>query len=415
MINKIIIGLALFFSLISFAQEGTSSPYSFYGIGDVRFKGTTENQSMGGLSVLNDSIHLNMQNPASYASLKLTSFAIAGTFSATKLHTYSQDDKAQRTTLNYLAIAIPVKKFGFGFGLIPYSSVGYKIQNTTSDGIYQNIYRGKGGINKVYVGFGYKITKKLNLGADIQYNFGQIKTTSISLNKYSQFGSREVNTSDASGVNLNIGLTHQTKITKKLSLFSSLTFAPQANLNLSNKRVISTVQYNGGIENTIENTKDLDVPKTKLSLPSKFTFGIGVGELKKWSIGTEVTFQNNSGFANRFNDITNVTYTNATKISIGGFYIPKANSFSGYFKRVVYRGGFRYENTGLVINNQTIKDQAFTLGLGMPLRGTFSNINIGAEIGQRGTVLGGLIRENYANISIGLSLNDLWFQKRKYD
>ncbi len=415
MINKILVGLTLFFSLISFAQEGTSSPYSFYGIGDVRFKGTTENQSMGGLSVLNDSIHLNMQNPASYASLKQTSFAISGTFSSTKFKTYSQDDKAQRTTLNYLAFALPVKKFGFGFGLIPYSSVGYKIQNTSSDGIYQNIYTGKGGINKVYVGFGYKINKKLNFGADIQYNFGEIKTTSISINKYSQFGSREVNTSDASGVNFNIGLTHQTKITKKLNLFSSITFSPEAKLNLSNKRVISTVQYNGGIDNTIENTNDLSVANTKLKLPTKITFGAGVGELKKWSVGTEITLQDNSGFSNRFADITNVTYTNATKISIGGFYIPKYNSFSGYFKRVVYRAGFRYENTGLVINNKTIKDQAFTLGLGMPLRGTFSNINIGLELGQRGTVLQGLIRENYANISIGLSLNDLWFQKRKYD
>ena len=186
-------------------------------------------------------------------------------------------------------------------------------------------------------------------------------------------------------------------------------------MNLSNRRVISTVQYVGGQSNTIENTKDIDTPNAKLKLPTKLTFGLGVGELKKWSVGAEFTFQNNTGFANRFNDITNVTYTNGAKISLGGFYIPKYNSFSGYFKRVVYRGGFRYENTGLVLSGQTIKDQAFTLGLGMPLRGTFSNLNLGFELGQRGTVLGGLIRENYANISIGLSLNDLWFQKRKYD
>jgi hypothetical protein len=51
-------------SLVSFAQEGTASPYSYYGIGDVRFKGTVENRSMAAVAVEQD-IHINLQNPAS--------------------------------------------------------------------------------------------------------------------------------------------------------------------------------------------------------------------------------------------------------------------------------------------------------------------------------------------------------------
>jgi hypothetical protein len=46
MIKKIIV--SAFLSLVSFAQEGTASPYSYYGIGDVRFKGTVENRSIWG-------------------------------------------------------------------------------------------------------------------------------------------------------------------------------------------------------------------------------------------------------------------------------------------------------------------------------------------------------------------------------
>jgi len=78
MIKKIIISACLLLSLVSFAQEGTSSPYSFYGIGDIKFKGTVENRSMGSLSVFPDSIHINIQNPAHLASLKLTGLAIGG-------------------------------------------------------------------------------------------------------------------------------------------------------------------------------------------------------------------------------------------------------------------------------------------------------------------------------------------------
>jgi hypothetical protein len=39
------------------AQENSSSPYSFLGIGTKAFRGTVENRSMGGLGMLGDSIH----------------------------------------------------------------------------------------------------------------------------------------------------------------------------------------------------------------------------------------------------------------------------------------------------------------------------------------------------------------------
>ena len=68
-----------------------------------------------------------------------------------------------------------------------------------------------------------------------------------------------------------------------------------------------------------------------------------------------------------------------------------------------------------MIQNQTIKDYAFTAGFGLPLGGTFSNLNIGVEYGQKGTVLSNLVRENYTNVLMSLSLNDKWFVKRKYD
>jgi len=67
------------------------------------------------------------------------------------------------------------------------------------------------------------------------------------------------------------------------------------------------------------------------------------------------------------------------------------------------------------IKNETIRDYAFTAGLGLPLGGTFSNLNLGVEYGRRGTAKALLIEENYTNVILSLSLNDRWFIKRKYD
>ena len=425
MIKKVIVSISLFFSLAIFAQEGTSSPYSFYGIGDIKFKGTVENRSMGGISVFPDSIHLNLQNPAHFASLKLTSFAIGGTYANSKSKTESQEAKARRTTLDYLAIAIPIGKLGVGFGLIPYSSVGYKIQkitydintavtpNDTTRTVYSK-YNGIGGVNKVFLGFGYKLTKKINIGADLQYNFGTIETSNLQYQIDLQYGSRENNISDLRGVNFDLGITYQTKVKSKYSFFSALSYTPEAELTLGNSRNIEIVQLLSTSVTVIER-QNISVEDTKIKLPSKLTIGTGFGEVKKWLVGGEITFLKNSVMSNRFVDIQGTTFENSIRYSLGGFFIPNYNSYSNYLKKIVYRGGLRYENTGLVLQNKSINDFAANIGLGMPLSGTFTNINIGLEIGKRGTKYYNLVEENYVNLSVGLSLSDKWFVKRKFD
>ena len=415
MIKKIIVSLSLFVSLTAFAQEGTSSPYSFYGIGDVRFKGTIENRAMAGLAIAPDSIHLNLQNPAMYPSLKLTTFGLAGTFAVNKFKSSSEEGKAQRAAFDYLAVGLPVNKLGIGFGLMPYSSLGYKIDNWNQDRSLLNRYQGSGGINKAFFAAGYQITKQFSVGAEVQYNFGKIETSSITASNVEN-STREKNTSSANGVNFNLGFAYQGKLNAKTNIFSSVSYEPESDLTFKNERNIATIKFNYATGNEIvQDEIDIIVGDTKLKLPSKLTFGTGISQVKKWLVGAQITMQNNTNFGNRFYDINNVSYEQGIKYAIGGYYIPKYNSFSKYVERITYRGGFRYENTGLVINNQPINDYALTFGFGLPAGNSFSNFNIGFEFGKRGTTSAGLLEENYANISIGLSFNDRWFKKSKYD
>lgn len=423
MIKKIIVSICLLFSLAIFAQESTSSPYSFYGIGDIKFKGSVENRSMGSISVLPDSIHINIQNPAQLACLKLTGLALGGTYANTKSKTETQEAKARRTSLDYMVVGIPVGKVGIGFGLIPYSSVGYKIgrtayvTNNNNDTIRSIIsrYNGIGGVNKVFLGFGYRLTKNINIGGDLQYNFGTIETKSLQYQTDLQYGSRENNVSDLRGVNFDLGITYQTKVNSKYSFFSSLAYTPEAVLTSGNSRNIEIVQLLSTSAVSVIERQNISVEDTKIKLPSKLSFGSGFGQVKKWLVGGEITFTQNSVMSNRFTDINGATFENSVRYSLGGFFIPNYNSYSSYYKRIVYRGGVRYENTGLVIQDKSITDFAANIGLGIPLSGTFTNINIGLEIGKRGTKYYNLVEENYINLSVGLSLSDKWFVKRKFD
>jgi long-subunit fatty acid transport protein len=416
MIKKIILIAGLFLSVVALAQQGTSSPYSFYGIGEVRFKGAVENRSMAGLSIAPDSIHINLQNPAAFSDLKLTSFSVGGTFASTNQKTNSQSGKTNRTGLDYMAVGLPLGKLGIGFGLIPYSSVGYKIQNFHEDNTQlKNRYYGEGGLNKVFAGFGYKISPKLSIGADVQYNFGKIETSNAQFTQDISVGTQDLNVADLSGVNFNFGAMFQTKITKKLDLYSSLSFSPENILKSQNSREIANVIVNSLFEITTTSQPLTFSESENLRFSKKFSFGTGIGESKKWLIGAEVVLQDENSLNNGYNTNSSVTFGKYAKYSLGGYYIPNYKSFTSFAKRITYRAGIKYEETGLIINSESINDMGLTLGLGIPLRGTFSNINIGFELGKKGTTAANLIQENYANISVGFSLNDKWFEKRKFN
>ncbi|WP_396149024.1 OmpP1/FadL family transporter [Flavobacterium sp.] len=417
MIKKILIGFCLFFSAVIWAQEGTASPYSFYGIGDVKFKGAVENRTMGGVSVFSDSIHVNLQNPASFSHLKFTTFTVGANYNNVNLKTESQSENATRTTIDYLVVAVPVsKKFGAALGLLPFSSVGYKIEDVNEDRTQPSSkYFGEGGVNRFFGGLAYKFNDNLSIGADVSYNFGNISTNSIEFIPDIQYGTRELNASRVNGVSYNFGAMYNRKITEKMTLFGSLAYSPESTLSIDNERNITTVLVTNDFSVIPQEDGITQESTSKLKLPSKFVFGAGIGEVRKWVIGAELTMQQSSNFGNRFNDIDNVEYENSTKFSLGGYYIPKYNSFNRYLERVTYRAGFNYENTGLIINNESINNYGITFGLGLPLGGSFSNINIGFEYGKRGTTNAGLVEENYTNVFISLSLSDRWFVKRKYE
>lgn len=72
------------------AQQRTSSPYSFFGLGQQTFKGTIENRSMGGIRTYSDSIHVNLRNPASYGNLRLTTYTVGAVHTETWLKQIQQ-------------------------------------------------------------------------------------------------------------------------------------------------------------------------------------------------------------------------------------------------------------------------------------------------------------------------------------
>jgi len=74
-----------------------------------------------------------------------------------------------------------------------------------------------------------------------------------------------------------------------------------------------------------------------------------------------------------------------------------------------------YDTGFLEIDNKRITNKAISIGVSLPIESTFSTLNISYSYGQRGRISNGLIKENYHKLSVNLSLDGIWFVKRKID
>lgn len=415
MIKNLFIAVVLLVTITGYSQEGaTASPYSFYGIGTQQFKGTAENRSMGGLSIYGDSLHLNIVNPAALGSLRFVTFTVGGSHSERTIKDATNEDGVSSSSIDYLALGFPVsRRLGVSFGLMPYTSVGYKIDDGTDTAF--NRFSGKGGLNRVFLGAGYRVAKGFNIGVNANYNFGNIQNESLRTQDDVELGTRERNRSDLSGLTFDIAAQYQAKLNEKLTLYSSAVYVPTSDVSSENTREISSVLFNTlGLVQELD-TREINVPDTDFEFPSSVTLGLGVGEANKWFIGAEYTQQKSSSFTNRTFTLDNVVFEDANQMRVGGFYIPKYNSVTSYWQKVNYRAGFRYEESGIVIQNEAINEFGISFGLGLPAGRLFSNANVGFEYGQRGTTNANLVEETFFNVYLSFSLNDIWFQKTKFN
>ena len=419
MIKNLVKIFLLIFTNIALSQSGTNSPYSYTGLGEVNFRGNQINRFMGGLEVYNDSIHANLSNPSSYAKLLLTTYSIGLNYSNNQLSDTNDSKSLISSGLDYIGIAIPTKKFGFGFGIIPFTSVGYKLSqiDDSSSSDILNRYEGEGGINKVFFSLGLYLLKNLSFGVTINYDFGKLKYQTSKFLDDVYLGTVLINESSISGLDIKLATNYEIPFNSKIDLHMMVSYVPQGSLNSNNKRLLITSPLSdpSNIAEIIEiDLAETGLDFTEIQLPSSSIVGFGLGKKSKWFAGAQYIMTNSSNFKNSFNTLPNVSYKDGSQFSIGGFYIPDYSSITSYWKRVVLRMGFRHEVTGIFKNNFGINETGINFGAGLPLPG-YSNVNIGFEYGSRGTKNSNILNEKFWTVRIGFSLNDRWFIKRKYN
>ncbi|MCW3084622.1 MAG: hypothetical protein JWP12_1988 [Bacteroidetes bacterium] len=464
------------FSYNSANAQGSSSPYTRYGLGDINSRSHGQTFAMGGttLALQNDTSELggmffiNNANPASYANMRLTTAELGMNYNRLRLESSTAHKTLNNASFGYVNIAFPIFKrwWGASIGLMPYSSVGYKIsdhENLTNIGGVDYLYEGNGGVSQVYFGNGikplyglynafmrssryqrlkkegekykiYKIAKRkkswqaLSLGVNASYLFGNIDNTKTSIFSSGGFYNTRTGTTSRIGdiyfdygaqYSITIDSLHGRDLKENVKILFGATFAAQTNVQAK----IDSLSYNyytssTGYEIVKDTAEFVNGHKGTVTLPLSFGFGIGFKKGDRLMVAADFAIQNWSSYQ-AFN--SNEGLKNSMRVSLGMQYIPNSGAAIGhYMQRVNYRAGVRYAETALELKNSQLNEYALSLGAGFPvgrnyILRSFSMINIGVEVGQRGTTTNGLIKEQFFKATVGFTINDRWFVKPRID
>ena len=258
----------------------------------------------------------------------------------------------------------------------------------------------------------YQLTKDLSIGVEYQYYFGYLNHENYWIPNDPYTYTKENSDVSFAGHSFKFSGLYRYWLKEQyyVNVSADFTMAAVLDANYKNHTQLITSTPNG---NDIVELLNRDEKYSTINFPASFNAGIGYGKLNNWFLGLEYNQKMMKDFRNPFFDPAYIQYQNASAIKFGGFYTPGYNSLTKYWKRVTYKAGLYYKNTGMLIHDNQITDFGITFGLSLPALRRLSNLNLGVEIGQRGKITNQLVKEKYVNFHIGLSLNDRWFIKHK--
>jgi len=431
--KHVYVACLLMASFGAYAQTTVQSPYSKFGLGNLKGSILPNQRAMGGISagVFRSSYinTINMQNPASYAGINLTTLDIGMSGSFANLKTNTLSENSFNSSLSHLAMAFPVTmKSALSVGILPYSELGYNFSNrmtvgnsTDNNKTVDYLYSGEGGLSKAYIGYGIQFGDHFRVGANAEYLFGNLiqNRSTEYVNEAGAINSRDQLKNSVSGFNFTYGAQYDFRLGNKTSLVLGYSGSSSSKLNSEKSQYITIYNKDsqGNELSALDTLYSVENGKTNLKLPLVHNFGFTLVKENKWLIGADYR---TGKWSDMSIDNVNQNLKDTYGFSVGGQFTPDISAINGYFKRVEYRLGVSYDKTYIQMNNQDVKQMAVTFGLGLPLqpayaRSSFYKMNVSAEIGRRGKVSNGLIQERYVNIHLGFMLNDKWFQRFRFD
>ena len=427
MIKIRILGCLLMAATVNgaWAQGGTNSPYSQFGIGALSDQSQSMSRGMNGVGYgLRQGNIVNTLNPASYSGVDsltmLFDMGVSGQF------THYEEGKLRRNaslaSFEYVVGSFRAwKNVGVSFGLLPYSSVGYEYATSSRDqnlGQLTESFTGSGGLHEVFLGFGWRLLKPLSIGVNAGYLWGSIDRSVLPDADATANSLRKNYSTSVSNYKLDIGA----QWVQPIGRFDRLTLGAVVGLghNLKNDAEMTIVSTN-----QLSNSSDTTALKLTDAFELPMSFGVGAAyqHAGKLTLAADFTLD-------KWGDVKFPTFTgneyklqsgllkDRMKMSVGLDWLPNPSQMGGRFlEHVHYRLGAGYATPYYYINGKEgPKELSVSAGFGIPIVNMHNNRSVLNISGQwvRSSATD-FVTENYFRINIGVTFNERWFMKWKVD
>lgn len=437
MIRKIekafLLAVFLIMGVSASAQEGAHgayTPYSVFGIGEIAKEGTAYNKSMGGTGIATRNRRfINYTNPAAVTARDTLSFM--ADFGLEQKNTiYRQGDlRSGNNTFNIhdFVMSFPIyRSSAFMVGISPFSDVGYDFSSIETDpqiigntgNIIYDSY-GTGSIYQVFAGAGVTFWKRLSLGAEVIYYFGNIDK--ITKMDYSNSSYRSVNSGSelsVRGTTGKFGLQYEQKLGGNVSMTVGATY------RMSTKLSGYSENYRYAVQSSVVDTLKYSVD-TLAAGNVKFGDEIGVGIALKGGEKWHVEFDYlRSGWGNTGMDTapgfaaigdSKFSATTSQSFRLGFEIVPNRNDIRYYMRRCAYRAGVYYDQAYYKLDGHNVNSMGLTFGMTLPVFRWYNGLTLGVDLGQKSSTRHNMVRERYAKIVVGFNIHDIWFQKPRYN
>jgi hypothetical protein len=409
----------------------TNSPYSSYGIGLPARESLGINRGLGNAGIgIRTPQFINTLNPASYSSFDLSVFEAGIISQGNEFAFDTARSRSANASFAYLGFGLPITPWwGLSFGVLPLTTVGYNVvstQNHPTLGTFSTAYRGTGGVNKIFLGNGFKY-RRFSAGVNTNFLFGSVnRDRRVAFDPaITAFNTISIDDNFVNDFDFELGAQYKLPLDTvgRRNLNLGVTYGFRNDLNVARQRFNATFSATP-TGDLIRDTVLFESTNTTFTLPDRYGLGLAYTMGDRWLIAADWKYSRwaqNSAFG------PSDTLSNSNELNLGIQFTPEEDvlrNMQVYRRIIQYRFGFRYNQSYITLRNTQIQELGITIGVGLPLRRTRipqlgvtrpSVINIALEAGQRGALEGGLVRERYIMLNLGLTINDRWFQRRRFD
>lgn len=406
------------------SQSDYGSIYSLYGLGERSEFASSQSAMLGHSgSSLRSSVYTNLSNPALWADQVLTTFSVAGRVTTVR-GVDGQTPEASVGTAGDVAgvlLGLPIYpgRLGVVVSYRPYSRRNYRTSTTgrldSEDGSvpYTLNLEGSGGLQQLSGGLGLRLGQALQIGAQADVILGTEetlqRTTFDSTTAYT--ATRLSESTRVSGFSATLGATGSARALLRdddaLTLGAAITLPTDLSLQ-------RTTTLGGSLDrDTLTTTRGGDA-----TLPLALRGGLTYRSGPRWLVTADALYEPWGGFESTVPvggfDTTSGVDALRDRLRVGGGVEVSAGGRRAVARPALRLGG--YAERGLYApDGRDVATYAVTGGLSIPNRLTGARIDLGFEVGTRGSTEGVLVRDTFVKGTLALNFGERWFVQRRFN